>query len=97
FLGGASGLPSQFQQPVDYGNFDYEDSDNYAEGFEEPWVAPVLIGDLQEGMDRVRENNGGPKRVTGGAGNDIYRGERLPKELYGELFYGEPVGRIVRQ
>ncbi|RRQ50779.1 sorbosone dehydrogenase [Maribacter algicola] len=97
FLGGASGLPSQFQQPVHYGNFDYEDNDNYAEGFEEPWGAPVLIGDLQEGMDRVRENNGGPKRVTGAAGNDIYRGDRLPKELYGQLFYGEPVARIVRQ
>lgn len=95
FLGGASGLPSQFQQPVHYGNFDYEG--NYAEGFEEPWGAPVLIGDLQEGMDRVRENNGGPKRVTGAAGNDIYRGDRLPKNLYGQLFYGEPVARIVRQ
>ncbi|MFH6602636.1 discoidin domain-containing protein [Maribacter algicola] len=95
FLGGASGLPSQFQQPVHYGNFNYED--NYAEGFEEPWGAAVLIGDLQEGMDRVRENNGGPKRVTGAAGNDIYRGDRLPKSLYGQLFYGEPVARIVRQ
>jgi mono/diheme cytochrome c family protein len=95
FLGGASGLPSQFQQPVHYGNFDYED--NYADGFEEPWGAPVMIGDLQEGMDRVRENHGGPKRVTGAAGNDIYRGDRLPKNLYGQLFYGEPVARIVRQ
>ena len=95
FLGGASGLPSQFQQPVHYGNFDYEE--NYAEGFEEPWGAAVKIGDLQEGMDRVRENNGGPKRVTGAAGNDIYRGDRLPKSLYGQLFYGEPVARIVRQ
>lgn len=95
FLGGASGLPSQFQQPVHYGNFNYED--NYADGFEEPWGAPVMIGDLQEGMDRVRENHGGPKRVTGAAGNDIYRGDRLPKKLYGQLFYGEPVARIVRQ
>jgi len=95
FLGGASGLPSQFQFPVHYGNFKYED--NYAEGFEEPWGAPVLIGDLQEGMDRVRESHGGPKRVTGAAGNDIYRGDRLPNELYGQLFYGEPVARIVRQ
>jgi mono/diheme cytochrome c family protein len=95
FLGGASGLPSQFQFPVHYGNFKYEN--NYAEGFEEPWGAPVLIGDLQEGMDRVSEETGGPTRVTGAAGNDIYRGDRLPKELYGQLFYGEPVARIVRQ
>ncbi|MEO9891401.1 discoidin domain-containing protein [Aurantibacter sp.] len=95
FLGGASGLPSQFQFPVHYGNFKYEE--NYAEGFEEPWGAPVKVADLQEGMDRVSERTGGPTRVTGAAGNDIYRGDRLPKEMYGQLFYGEPVARIVRQ
>jgi mono/diheme cytochrome c family protein/glucose/arabinose dehydrogenase len=95
FLGGASGLPSQFQQPIHYGNFKYEN--NYAEGFEFPWGAPTKVADLQEGMDRVRENHGGPKRVTGAAGNDIFRGDRLPKEVYGQLFYGEPVARIVRQ
>ncbi|MRI00675.1 c-type cytochrome [Kriegella sp. EG-1] len=95
FLGGASGLPSQFQFPVHYGNFKYEN--NYAEGFEEPWGAPVKVADLQEGMDRVSERTGGPTRVTGAAGNDIYRGDRLPKEMYGQLFYGEPVARIVRQ
>lgn len=95
FLGGASGLPSQFQFPVHYGNFKYEN--NYAEGFEMPWGSPIKVADLQEGMDRVRENHGGPKRVTGAAGNDIFRGDRLPKEVYGQLFYGEPVARIVRQ
>ena len=95
FLGGASGLPSQFQFPVHYGNFKFEN--DYAEGFEVPWGAEVKIGDLQEGMDRVSEQTGGPTRVTGAAGNDIYRGDRLPKELYGQLFYGEPVARIVRQ
>lgn len=95
FLGGASGLPSQFQFPVHYGNFKFEN--DYAEGFEVPWGAAVKIADLQEGMDRVSESTGGPTRVTGAAGNDIYRGDRLPKELYGQLFYGEPVARIVRQ
>lgn len=95
FLGGASGLPSQFQFPVHYGNFKYEN--NYADGFEIPWGANVKVGDLQEGMDRVSESTGGPTRVTGAAGNDIYRGDRLPKEVYGQLFYGEPVARIVRQ
>lgn len=95
FLGGASGLPSQFQFPVHYGNFKFEN--NYADGFEVPWGANVKVGDLQEGMDRVSESTGGPTRVTGAAGNDIYRGDRLPKEVYGQLFYGEPVARIVRQ
>ncbi len=95
FLGGASGLPSQFQFPVHYGNFNFENE--FAEGFEIPWGAPVKLADLQEGMDRVRQPDGGPNRVTGAAGNDIYRGDRLPKEVYGQLFYGEPVARIVRQ
>ncbi|MCW5517157.1 c-type cytochrome [Muriicola sp. Z0-33] len=95
FLGGASGLPSQFQYPVHYGNFNYDNE--FAEGFEIPWGAPVKLADLQEGMDRVRQPDGGPNRVTGAAGNDIYRGDRLPKEVYGQLFYGEPVARIVRQ
>lgn len=95
FMGGASGVPSHFQFPVHYGNFDVDNE--FAEGFRVPWGAPVGIADLQEGMDRVRQPDGSTNRVTGAAGNDIFRGHRLPKDLYGQLFYGEPVARIVRQ
>lgn len=95
FQGGASGVPSYFQFPIHYGNFEVENQ--YGEGFEIPWGAPVKIADLQEGMDRVRQPDGGPNRVTGAAGNDVFRGDRLPKALYGQYFYGEPVARIVRQ
>jgi len=95
FQGGASGLPSYFQFPIHYGNFEVENQ--FAEGFEIPWGAAVKIADLQEGMDRVRHPDGGPNRVTGAAGNDVFRGDRLPKEIYGQYFYGEPVARIVRQ
>ena len=95
FLGGASGLPSHFQFPVHYGNFEVENE--FAEGFDVPWGAPVKIADLQEGMDRVRQPDGSTNRVTGAAGANIFRGDRLPKELNGQLFYGEPVARIVRQ
>lgn len=95
FLGGASGVPSYFQFPIHYGNF--EVPDELAEGFKVPWGAPVRIADMQGGMDQVRQPDGSLNQVTGSAGNDIYRGDRLPRELYGELFYGEPVARIVRQ
>ncbi|WP_088340356.1 DUF7133 domain-containing protein [Robiginitalea sediminis] len=95
FLGGASGLPSYFQFPIHYGNFEVEDQ--FADGFEVPWGAPIGIADVQGGMDEVRQPGGALNRVTGSAGNDIFRGDRLPKELYGKLFYGEPVARIVRQ
>lgn len=95
FQGGASGVPSYFQFPIHYGTFSVEDQ--FAEGFEVPWGAPVKIADMQGGMDEVRQPDGSLNRVTGSAGNDIYRGDRLPRELYGQLFYGEPVARIVRQ
>lgn len=95
FMGGASGLPSHFQFPIHYGNFNVEEQ--FAEGFEIPWGAPIKLGDMQGGMDQIRQPDGSLNRVTGAAGNDIFRGDRLPSDLKGQLFYGEPVARIVRQ
>jgi len=95
FQGGASGLPSYFQFPIHYGNFKVENE--FAGGFEIPWGAPVKTADMQGGMDEVRQPDGSLNRVTGAAGNDVFRGDRLPKELYGQYFYGEPVARIVRR
>ncbi|HLT71893.1 MAG TPA: c-type cytochrome, partial [Cyclobacteriaceae bacterium] len=95
FQGGSNGLPSYFQFPVHYG--DYVVEDNFAEGFDIPWGAPVLVADMQGGMAAVRMPEGTLNRVTGAAGNDVFRGHRLPEELYGQYFYGEPVARIVRQ
>ncbi len=97
FQGGASGLPSYFQFPIHYGNFDVPNDVNFEKGFDVPWGAPVKIADMQGGMDEVRQPDGSLNRVTGSAGNDIYRGDRLPESLKGQLFYGEPVARIVRQ
>jgi len=95
FQGGSNGVPSYFQFPIHYG--DYIVENNYAEGFEEPWGAAVLVSDMQGGMGAVRLPEGTLNRVTGASGNDIFRGHRLPKEINGQYFYGEPVARIVRQ
>ncbi|MEJ1238728.1 discoidin domain-containing protein [Chryseolinea sp. T2] len=95
FQGGSNGLPSYFQFPVHYG--DYVVKDNFEEGFDVPWGAPVLVSDMQGGMGAVRLPEGTLNRVTGAAGNDVFRGHRLPNELKGEYFYGEPVARIVRR
>ena len=95
FQGGASGLPSHFQFPIHYGNFRVEDE--FAEGFRVPYGEAMHLSDLQGGMDEVRQPDGSLNRVTGAAGNDIYRGHRLPKEMVGQYIYGEPVARIVRQ
>lgn len=95
FQGGSNGVPSYFQFPIHYG--DYVIEQNFAEGFDIPWGAPVLIADMQGGMGAVRMPEGTLNRVTGAAGSDVFRGHRLPGELQGEYFYGEPVARIVRR
>ncbi|MES2795999.1 MAG: c-type cytochrome [Bacteroidota bacterium] len=95
FQGGASGLPSYFQFPIHYGNF--EVPDQYAKGFDVPWGAAIKLGDMQGGMDEIRQPDGSLNRVTGSAGNDVFRGDRLADNLVGQYFYGEPVARIVRQ
>ncbi len=95
FQGGASGHPSYFQFPIHYGNF--EVPGEFAKGFDIPWGAAVKTADMQGGMDEIRQPDGSLKRVTGSAGNDVFRGDRLPSSMQGQYFYGEPVARIVRQ
>jgi mono/diheme cytochrome c family protein len=95
FQGGSSGLPAYFQFPVHYG--DYVVEKNFADGFDIPWGAPVLVSDMQGGMGQIRMPDGSLNRVTGASGNDIFRGDRLPQNLRGKYFYGEPVARIVRE
>ena len=88
-------MPSYFQYPIHYGNFKVDDE--LAEGFKVPWGAPMHLDDFQPGMQAVRQPDGSLNEVTGSAGNDIYRGHRLPAAMVGQYFYGEPVARIVRQ
>jgi mono/diheme cytochrome c family protein len=95
FQGGSNGVPSYFQFPIHYG--DYVVEKNFEDGFDVPWGAAVLVADMQGGMGQIRMPEGTLNRVTGASGNDIFRGHRLPDELKGQYFYGEPVARIVRQ
>jgi mono/diheme cytochrome c family protein/glucose/arabinose dehydrogenase len=95
FQGGASGLPSYFQFPIHYGSFTV--ADQFEKDFSIPWGAPVRVADMQPGMRAVRMPDGSLNQVTGSAGNDVYRGDRLPADLVGDYIYGEPVGRIVRR
>jgi mono/diheme cytochrome c family protein/glucose/arabinose dehydrogenase len=95
FQGGASSLPSYFQFPIHYGSFSV--ADQFEKDFSIPWGAPVRVADMQPGMRAVRMPDGSLNQVTGSAGNDVYRGDRLPADLVGDYVYGEPVGRIVRR
>ncbi|HEX9367980.1 MAG TPA: c-type cytochrome, partial [Vicinamibacterales bacterium] len=95
FQAGASGMPGYFQFPVHYGNYTY--ADQFEPELTITWGAPVLIADMQGGMNAVRMPDGSLARATGAAGNAVYRGDRLPKDLIGDYFYGEVVARIIRR
>ncbi len=96
FQAGASGMPGYFQYPVEYGAFDDAQA-HFEPNLNVIWGAPVLIADMQGGLNAVRMPDGSLNRATAGAGNDVYRGDHLPKDLIGDYFYGEVVGRVVRR
>lgn len=95
FQHGASGMPGYFQFPVYYGSF--APPDQFEPDMNIAWGAPILIGDIQAGMPGTRWPDGSLIYTTASAGNDIYRGHRLPKDLIGDYLYGEEVARIVRR
>jgi mono/diheme cytochrome c family protein len=93
--GGTEIGPVNFQQPIVYGAFNVDD--NFEPGFQIPWGAPIFVADMQGGMNRVRLPDGSLNHFTAAAGPEIYRGHTLPGDLVGDLFFTEPVGRIVRR
>ena len=95
FQGGASGMPGYFQFPVHYGNF--APPDQFEPDLNIVWGAPILIGDIQAGLPGTRMPDGSLIYATAAAGNEIYRGDRLPKDLIGDYLHGEVVARIVRR
>ena len=95
FQHGASGLPGYFQFPVHYGQF--APPDQFEPDLNIVWGAPILIGDIQAGLPGTRLPDGSLIYGTAAAGNEIYRGDRLPKDLVGDYLHGEVVGRIVRR
>jgi mono/diheme cytochrome c family protein/glucose/arabinose dehydrogenase len=95
FQHGASGMPGYFQFPVHYGNF--APPDQFEPDLEIVWGAPILIGDIQAGMPGTRMPDGSLIYATAAAGNAIYRGHRLPRDLLGDYLHGETVARAVRR
>ncbi|MCX8239184.1 MAG: discoidin domain-containing protein [Akkermansiaceae bacterium] len=82
-----------FQQPIAYGALDLPEQE--ANGFRE--VFPIAdVPDVQGGKRRVNKR-GGLNNFTGCAGQGIYRGDRLPADLKGNLIIPEPVGRLIRR
>jgi glucose/arabinose dehydrogenase/mono/diheme cytochrome c family protein len=82
-----------FQQPAVYG--DFNPKGRLSRGFMEPW--PVVgTPDVQGGPKRLREDNT-LNHFTGVAGQEVFRGHKLPPSTYGDLFIPEPVGRLIRR
>ncbi|MFP6905493.1 MAG: discoidin domain-containing protein [Verrucomicrobiota bacterium] len=91
--GGGERPAMDFQQPIIYGKIQAPGEE--APGFRE--VFPIVhIPDVQGGHRRYRKEENTLNNFTGCAGQHIYRGDRLPAELYGQLFIPEPVGRLIR-
>jgi type 1 glutamine amidotransferase/mono/diheme cytochrome c family protein/glucose/arabinose dehydrogenase len=54
------------------------------------------IADSEGGFGSLKPN-GSAKSFTAACGQAIFRGDRLPSELIGNMFFGEPVGRLFRR
>lgn len=91
--GGEKG-PVSFQAPVVYGMFNPQDQ--FENGFKELFPA-AGARDFQGGPGRAREPEGTLSGFSSGAGIEVFRGDQLPAEMLGDVFFGEPVGRLVRR
>jgi hypothetical protein len=86
--------PVNYQLPIVYGGFEMGDRNS------EDWrtVYPLIgLADVQGGTVRFRPEEKSLNHFTGTCGPDIYRGDRLPADLRGDLLFCEPVGRLVRR
>ncbi len=86
--------PLNFQQPIVYGAFKVRNE--LAEGFKEVWPL-VPIPDVQGGISRFRAVEKTLNHFSSTCGGEIFRGDRLPEDLNGDLLFCEPTGRLVRR
>lgn len=88
------GLPAvQIQQLPAYGSLNLRDQ--YTEDFTYLW--PVIGNvDANVGPKGRREDNT-LIRFTSGAGQVIFRGDRLPPDMLGDYFIPEPVARVIKR
>lgn len=83
-----------FQQNPYYGYFNQNDQFNDA--FQAVWPI-VSTPDVQGGPSRYRKDDSTLNHFTACNGQSIYRGDKLPADLKGDLIICEPVGRLIRR
>lgn len=82
-----------FQQNPKYGQLDFDDQ--RMGDFDS--VYPIIITpDVQGGGERLRKDST-LNHFTASCGQTVYRGDKLPATLRGDLFICEPVGRLIRR
>ncbi len=86
--------PLHFQQPYIYGRFTIKGE--LVGTYKEAWPL-VGIADVQGGESRFRPSDKTLNYLTAACGPEIFRGDRLPEDLRGDLLFCEPVGRMVRR
>jgi glucose/arabinose dehydrogenase/mono/diheme cytochrome c family protein len=83
-----------FQINPVYGRMEF--NDQYDEEFNAVW--PIIkTPDVQGGVKRIRSADTTLNHFTASCGQVIFRGDRLPKDMDGDLLIAEPVGRLVRR
>ncbi|MHA4808663.1 DUF7133 domain-containing protein [Flavitalea flava] len=82
-----------FQLNPEYGqdNLDKQLEDN----FEAVWPI-IATPDVQGGQERLRSDST-LNHFTASCGQTVFRGDRLPPTMKGDLFICEPVGRLIRR
>ncbi|AKD05696.1 cytochrome C [Pontibacter korlensis] len=89
------GLPAvQIEQMPAYGALNFKDQ--FTPDFAVPWPVIGTI-DAQGGKGALRPEDNTLNHFTSGAGQSIYRGDRMPADMKGDYFIPEPVGRIIKR
>jgi glucose/arabinose dehydrogenase/mono/diheme cytochrome c family protein len=85
--------PVHFQQHIIYGQFSAPNE--HIGQFKVVW--PIArVPDTQGGRGQLRPDDT-LNHFTATSGQDIFRGDRLPADLRGNLLFAEPVGRLIRR
>ena len=85
--------PVHFQQHIIYGQF--TGPDEQIGEYKTVW--PIArVPDVQGGPGQLRPDNT-LNHFTATSGQAIFRGDRLPEDLRGDLLFAEPVGRLIRR
>jgi mono/diheme cytochrome c family protein/glucose/arabinose dehydrogenase len=82
-----------FQQNPAYGRLDF--NDQFDQEFQAVWSI-ISTPDVEGGLRRLRPDTT-LNHFTASCGQSVFRGDRLPADMQGDLFICEPVGRLIRR